>query len=194
MASTTPIVTLPVLAALLLCSSCTFFGARQKPPRAFHPPPIVYSKLPAQPPPRLPLPDLEIKQTAELPPLPEGLPRLQGPPAAAPPKRPVAVAPKTPPPPTTPEPVPPAPKIGQIYTAEQSREYNRAIDESLDRVRRALQTVSARTLTAEQTQIAESIRTFQRQAESAREQDLVFAVSLARRADLLATDLLNRLR
>jgi hypothetical protein len=91
------------------------------------------------------------------------------------------------------ESVPAAPRLGQIYTAEQAREYNRTIDDSLERVRRALIAVSGKNLTAGQTQIAESIRTFQRQAESAREQDLVTAVSLARRADLLAKDLIQRL-
>jgi hypothetical protein len=48
-------------------------------------------------------------------------------------------------------------------------------------------------LTREQIDIRNRIRTFQKQAEQAREQDLVTAVSLARRADLLAKDLLERL-
>jgi hypothetical protein len=37
------------------------------------------------------------------------------------------------------------------------------------------------------------IQTFQKQAEQARELDLVTAVNLARRADLLAQDLIKRL-
>ncbi len=40
---------------------------------------------------------------------------------------------------------------------------------------------------------ANRIRTFQKQAEQAREQDLVTAVSLARRAEVLAQDLVGRL-
>jgi hypothetical protein len=53
--------------------------------------------------------------------------------------------------------------------------------------------LAGKNLNAEQGEIAKRIQTFQKQAEQAREQDLVTAVSLARRADLLATDLLKRL-
>jgi hypothetical protein len=63
----------------------------------------------------------------------------------------------------------------------------------LERVRKALGVLAGRNLNAEQGEIAKRIQTFQKQAEQAREQDLVTAVSLARRADLLATDLLKRL-
>lgn len=101
----------------------------------------------------------------------------------------------------TPKPAPPtpspavetAPRLGQIFTPDQLRDYNRTLDESLDRVRRALAVVAGKNLNAEQGEIANRIRTFQKQAEQAREQDLVTAVSLARRADLLAQDLLGRL-
>lgn len=123
------------------------------------------------------------------------LPPLPAPPKPAPPKKPaVAAAPKPATPSLPPEPEPPAvPRLGQIFTQEQTREYNRSLDESLERVRKALAAIGNRTLTAEQSQIADSIRTFQRQAEQAREQDLLTAVNLARRADLLAKDLLGRL-
>jgi hypothetical protein len=60
-------------------------------------------------------------------------------------------------------------------------------------VNRALVIVEAKNLTPEQKEMAERIRTFRKQAEQAREQDLLTAVSLARRADLLAKDLLERL-
>jgi hypothetical protein len=60
-------------------------------------------------------------------------------------------------------------------------------------VRKALVIVAGKNLNAEQTENANRIRTFQKQAEQAREQDLVTAVSLARRADLLAKDLLDHL-
>src|SRR6185436_5295108 len=87
----------------------------------------------------------------------------------------------------------PQPRLGQIFTADQLRDYTRALEESLDRVRRALGVLDRRPLTREQIDIRNRIRTFQKQAEQAREQDLVTAVSLARRADLLAKDLLERL-
>jgi hypothetical protein len=52
---------------------------------------------------------------------------------------------------------------------------------------------TGKNLNPAQSEILNRIRTFQKQAEEAREQDLVTAVSLARRADLLARDLLERL-
>jgi hypothetical protein len=60
-------------------------------------------------------------------------------------------------------------------------------------VKRALETLGRKSLAGDQNDVVELIRTFQKQAEQAREQDLVTAVSLARRADLLARDLLQRL-
>jgi hypothetical protein len=186
----------PLLAVgcvVLATSSCTFPWSHRKPPRVFVPPPVVAKPAPQPEPPVLSLPETEVSQAAEMPPAPESLPSLPGPPAPAPPKRPAVAASPKPAAPATPAEQTPTPRLGQIYTADQAREYNRAIDESLDRVRKALAAVSGRNLTPEQNQIADSIRTFQRQAESAREQDLVFAVSLARRADLLAKDLLDRL-
>jgi hypothetical protein len=53
--------------------------------------------------------------------------------------------------------------------------------------------VAGKNLTPEQKDIAERVQTYLKQAEQAREQDLVTAVNLARRADLLAKDLLERL-
>lgn len=188
------------LLSIVLCmgsASCSFLPRfHHKKARVFVPPPLVAKPIPPpQPNPTLPAPeDVVVHASVDLPDA-GSLPQLEAPPVP-PPKRPVAAAPKPAPPPTQPsiaEPVP-APKLGQIYTVAEEREYNRTIEESLDRVRKALVTVSGKSLTAEQNQIAESIRTFQRQAESAREQDLVTAVSLARRADLLAKDLMARLR
>jgi hypothetical protein len=80
-----------------------------------------------------------------------------------------------------------------LLTAEQLREYNHSIDESLERVKRVLGSVAGRNLNAELTSIRDRIQTFQKQAEQARESDLVTAVNLARRADLLAQDLIKRL-
>jgi hypothetical protein len=76
-----------------------------------------------------------------------------------------------------------------MFTADQLREYNRSFDDSLARVRTILAVAAGRKLTAQQAGIVARIRTFMRQAEQARQQDLVTAVGLARRADLLAQDL-----
>jgi len=117
-----------------------------------------------------------------------------GPPPPAPVKRPTPAPPKVqanaplPEPPTV---VPP--KLGQMFTPAQAREYNQTLAESFARVDSALARLEGRQLTADQSQTADRIRTFRKQAEQARENDLVTAVSLARRADLLAKDLLGRL-
>jgi len=119
-------------------------------------------------------------------------PRLPAPPE---PRRPPVVATPKPPPPPPPvqEPPPPQLRLGQVFTAEQVREYNRSLDESLERVRNVLGSLAGKRLNPEQTEVVNRIRTFQNQAEQARDQDLVTAVSLARRADLLAQDLIGRL-
>jgi DNA-binding transcriptional regulator GbsR (MarR family) len=80
-----------------------------------------------------------------------------------------------------------------MFTPEEQRENTRTLDESLERVNRALAKIEGRNLTPEQKDIAERIRTLRKQAEQAREQDLLTAVSLAKRADLFAKDLLERL-
>jgi len=104
------------------------------------------------------------------------------------------------PPPAKPAAAPPAaietpatPRIAQIFTPAQLRENNRILDESLDRVERALEALGKRNLNTEQKDRVAQIRDFQKQAKQAREEDLVTAVSLAKHADLLAQDLLNRL-
>jgi len=142
-------------------------------------------------PPKPELPDpveLDAKSAAENPPEDySSIPTL--PPPAAPVKRPVVVAaPRPTPAPVVVEP-PPNPRLGQIFTADQLRDYNRAFDDSLARVRTILAVAAGRRLTPQQTGIVARIRTFMMQAEQARQQDLVTAVGLARRADLLAQDL-----
>jgi hypothetical protein len=108
-------------------------------------------------------------------------------------RRPVpsVIAPKPPtagPPPTA------APRLSQILTPAEQRENTRTLDESLNRVNRILTIVDGKNLSPAQKEIADRIRTFRKQAEqAARDQDLITAVSLARRADLLAKDLLDHL-
>jgi hypothetical protein len=105
----------------------------------------------------------------------------------------------TPPPVTAPRPVPTGPvtpvtpRLAQMFTPEEFRENTRTLDESLNRVNRILAIVDGKNLSPAQKEIADRIRTFRKQAEQAREQDLLTAVSLARRADLLAKDLLDHL-
>jgi hypothetical protein len=129
------------------------------------------------------LPEM-VPETLEVPEAPKRLPRRTVP-TAIPPAKPPATA--------TPE-APAAPRLTQNFTAEEFRQHTRALDESLDRVNRALAVVEGKNLTAEQKDTVERIRTFVKQAEQARrEEDLLTAVSLAKRADLFAKDLLERL-
>lgn len=176
------------LAGAVGASSCG-----HKAPRVFNPPPVT-SKAPE------PLPaDPEIAGPDEVAfePVVFDFPRQTDPSAAFPPapprpRAPVATAPKPVP---TPQPEPPAPalRLSQILTPEESRRNNQELDQYTESVKRNLAKVKGRNLTPEQRDIAERVQTYLTQAEQAREQDLVTAVNLARRADLLAKDLLDRL-
>jgi hypothetical protein len=180
------------LAPTLSTTGCLF----QKKPRAYVPPAVRPPARvdPGQPPLLDPAPEVAIAvvelpdfRPATLSPLPPWVPQ----PVPAGPRPPVARAPK----PTLPAPdAPPTlPRITQILTAQQIRENNQQLDEYLNFVTEALNKAGKRNLTAEQRGIAEQIKTFQKQAVQAREDDLVTAVNYARRADLLAKDLLSRL-
>jgi hypothetical protein len=84
-------------------------------------------------------------------------------------------------------------RLSQILTPEESRRNTQELEQYTESVKRALARVQGRNLTPEQKDIAERVQTYLTQAEQAREQDLVTAVNLAKRADLLAKDLLERL-
>lgn len=179
-----------VLGGILCVSGCS-----KKMPRTYLPPP----QLPLTARPVLPPPFLDPPGDGELLTMVDP-PRFDLPPPVFPdaPKPPAPPRPTPPPPkPTTasvsPPQEPPVPRITQMFTAEQYRAYTKDLDDTLLRVSRALEQLGKRNLTAEQRDKEEQITNFQKQAVQAREQDLVNAVNLARRADLLAKDLLERL-
>jgi hypothetical protein len=194
-----------VLAAALASSACLF---SRQPQTVFTPPPAP--RVPVAEAATLPAPPrIGGDPNATIPPpTPNSVPEAPPPPVPkTPPRRPtVATAPPrtsgsaqaTPAPAnpatesTAPSPAPP--KLGQLFTPEQLRDYNRILDESLDRVRKAMAVLAKKNLNAEQTEAANRITTFQKQAEQARDQDIVTAANLARRADLLAQDLLERVQ
>jgi hypothetical protein len=130
-----------------------------------------------------PLPGMTPETMPEVPEAPKRVARRPTP-TVTPPKPPVAAPAESP---VT------APRLAQMFTAEELRDNTRTLQETLDRVNRALAIVEGKNLSADQKEIAERIRTYRKQAEQAREQDLLTAVNLARRADLLAKDLLERL-
>ncbi len=87
----------------------------------------------------------------------------------------------------------PPPKLVQIFPLEQQRGFNRELDDILDRDQKTLEALARRNLSADQLDRMAQIRELLTQAKQAREQDLVTAVSLARRADALAKNLSDRL-
>jgi hypothetical protein len=168
-------------------------------PLVFTPPPPRVQTQPRTPTAAPPLPEppqIASDTSPSLPPdIPTSIPDLAAPPAPKPQQKktvPTTVPPRpaTPTPPD--QPVQP-PRLGQIFTPEQEREYNRTIDESLDRVRKALAVLSKKNLNPDQTEAATRITAFQKEAEQAREaHDLANAEGLARKAATLADDLLTR--
>ncbi len=184
-----------LLASSLATSGC-LFGSK-KPAKVFIPPPVYAKSPPAAPtkPVELPSPpDAGSAVDPGVEPVVAGNPNLPPAPPKPVPAKPV-VAPK--PAPTvvnvTPTPATPAPKPTTIFSAEERRRMNQEIDQSLDRVRKALARVEGKNVSAELTALANNARAFMMQAEQARVQDLVTAVSLAKRADLFAADLVQRL-
>ena len=192
-----PWVILGILGLSLASTSCL----RQKTQaRAFTPPPARPEATIQEAPSSLPEPpqiaadaaslappavlEMSPEITSEMPAAPK--PVARRPALVAAPPKPAATGPQVPESLRT-------PKLAQIFTAEEQREHNRTLDDTLERVNRQLAIVEGKNLTMEQKEIVERIRTFRKQAEQAREQDLLTAVSLAKRADLLAKDLLERL-
>jgi len=184
-----------VLALSGMTSSCWL----RKSPKAFTPPPpqtqpqvdvkppIVASKPP----------EIAGDPSATVPQAPATIPEIAAPPAPkpTPPRRNTNPVPPSRTNPTTPPTEqPPNPRLGQLFTPEEQRQYNQSIDNSLNRVKRVLDQLSRKSLNPDQQAEVGKITTFQKQAEQAREaQDLITAANLAARADVLAQDLLGRI-
>jgi hypothetical protein len=96
---------------------------------------------------------------------------------------------------TTPSPTPaapvaaPAPKLGDVLTANEQQKYTAAIDQSLSKAQTSLNAIGTRQLNKNQQADVEQIRNFIKQAETARSSDPAGAKSLAERAEVLARDL-----
>ncbi len=177
-------------ASLLVCSGCFFQKTRHV---AFTPPP-PHPPAKIAPQAELPAPPLLTIDLSAwlLPDLPVNIPDLPEPPKPKPAPKPTQVSgPKAPA--TLPD-IPVAPKLGPLFTPEQTREYTKDLEESLERVKRALTALARKRLKRDEVMTVERIRTFQKQGEQARQEDLVTAVNLAKRADLLAQDLLGRVQ
>lgn len=197
--------TLALALLLLLAPACRPFG--RKKPRNLPPTPIP----PAQP---------RVEEQAEMPEPPDVEERIdpaaqpvppsveaQGDTSQFPPphyprrgrrvpraKQPaVAEEPAVDAPPAGTPPPAPQPRLGELLTPEELREHAASFERSLHATRDLLAQILKYKLTADQSQSAARIQTFLRQAEETRRSDLVAAVNLARRAELLARDLLSQL-
>jgi hypothetical protein len=114
-------------------------------------------------------------------------------PPPPPPTKPVIAGPKPAPPPPTSLPGPTPPKIVQLFSADQQRGFNRELDDILERDQKELDTLAKKNLSVGDRDRITQIRELLAQARQARDQDLVTAVNLARHADTLAKDLVERL-
>ena len=182
------------IVALILAlapSGCMFKKKPAPPPAA---PAVVATPSPPTPPPTLLqeiAPDVTPSTLPTLtPPISrqEPLPPRPKPPKRAPRRKSNAQPPPAATPAPTPQPAPP-PQLGEIMTAAQQSEMNRAVDQSVGAARATLARIRARRLTGDQSETAARIRTFAGQADQARKTDLRLAVQLARRAEVLARDL-----
>jgi hypothetical protein len=181
------------LAGSLGMTSCGFL---HKAPRAFNPPPVAAKA----PPPIPPVPEITPPDEVAFEPAVFDFPRQTDPSSQFPelprppraPRAPVATVPKPQPAPNE-TPSAPALRLSQILSPEESKRSNQELDQYTDSAKKSLTMAAGKISTPEQKDIAERVQTYLTQAEQAREQDLVTAVNLARRADLLAKDLLDRL-
>ena len=178
------------LAGAVGVSSCA-----HKAPRAFSPPPVT-AKAPEPIP---PAPEIASPPEVAFEPVVFDFPRqidpgsqFPAPPPPARPPRPVANVPKPQPAPNETPSTPPL-RLSQILTPEEFRRNTQDLEKYTESVKGRLAKLAGKSLSAEQKDIAERVQTYLIQAEQARDQDLVTAVNLARRADLLAKDLVDRL-
>jgi len=182
------------MTTLWLASAVGLSSCAHKAPRAFNPPPAT-AKAPRPIP---PAPELASPPEVAFEPVVFDFPRQTDPgsrfpappPARAP--RPVANIPKPQPAPNE-TPSAPALRLSQILTPEEFRRNTQDLEKYTESVKSLLAKVAGKKLTPDQKDIAERVQTYLTQAEQARDQDLVTAVNLAKRADLLAKDLVARL-
>ena len=184
-----------LLALAPALTSCRIFRKQKREP-APPPPPFQTLPQPAQTPPPAPLePPPQLPPTGEVQePIP--LPDTKLPPPAPVKKRPSPAGPRVP---ATSEPAPsapstPAPQLRPMLTQAQRQELERTLRERIGRAQGILTSVTGRNLNRGQRELEGQIRTFIRQAEEARDTDLLRANNLAERAEVLAQDLARRLR
>jgi hypothetical protein len=95
--------------------------------------------------------------------------------------------------PAAPDASTPAPKLGDVLTADEQKQYNASIDQSLAHAQTSLTEIKGHRLSAAQGDEVEQITNFMKQAQAACGSDLAGAKSLAERAEVLAKDLAGAL-
>jgi len=145
------------------------------------PPSAPEQAVPAQPPPSQPAPAQPAPEQPVQP-----APSQPAPNAVPSPARPRPRPPTQPPASASPA---PAPQLGPVLTPERQKEYNGAIDQSLEHAQSSLRAIGNRQLTAEQRASVQEIQNFIRQAQTARTSDLPGARRLAERAEVLGRNL-----
>jgi len=88
-----------------------------------------------------------------------------------------------------PAPAAPPPKLGDVLTADEQKQYSASIDQSLAHAQTSLNSIAQRQLNKDQQAEVEQIRNFMQQAQATRSSDPAGAKSLAGRAEVLARDL-----
>jgi hypothetical protein len=81
-----------------------------------------------------------------------------------------------------------------MLSPEERAELTQSLDRNLSNARQAMSRLSGHSLTTEQSQTVSLVQSLLAQADKARHSDLTVAAQLARRAELLARDLLNSVR
>lgn len=180
------------LALLAFSPGCNPFR-RQRQPKV--PPPVSPAPLPRKPEPEPappkpavwefpPPPEVSPAPPSSIPP-----PPIEAPLPRRPPRREARPAAAAPPESEAPPKAPPVPRLTQLLSPEEQRQYNQEIDEALERAHRNVALIAQRPLNAEQQSLLERVHAFLQQTVELRQLDLVTARSLAQRADLLARDL-----
>ncbi len=179
----------------LLLSSCAKRKADASPPT---PTPVAPPSTANEP---LSVPQTQVEllppqpiPVAAIPARPTTTPTIVGP--EPPPAQPQPPSPASPTPPAvveTPAPTPPVPQLGRLLTAEQRREYNRAINANVLAAEASLDLLQKRPIGDAQRSAMERVRSFLTQVNETRGSDLELARNLSDRARLLAEDMVRNM-
>ena len=87
-----------------------------------------------------------------------------------------------------------APRLGQMLSSSEERQYNALIDQTLSQTQSNLNLLAKRSLTPDQQSSIRAIQEFMSQANATRTVDLVSAKALADKAQVLARDLVRNVK